>query len=265
MARHNSGKLFLALSLAYRCQDTPGIGGTRLENIANKTKGMLVLPELIYLNGQHDEYTRADLAKPAFKIIFKLMSPIIGILLAAGASRRFGADKLTHILPDGDQVAVRACRNLLAGTDGVLAVVRPGSEELAARLQTEGAEVRICADAGQGMGASLAFGIHARPEAAGWLVALADMPWIMPATICRVADELRLGALIAAPCWQGQRGHPVGFSHVLGPDLTALSGDAGAKSVIQAHLEQLRLVDCDDPGVLRDIDKPQDLEILTKI
>jgi molybdenum cofactor cytidylyltransferase len=193
------------------------------------------------------------------------MNPIVGILLAAGASRRFGADKLSHSLPEGDLVAVRACRALLAGTDAVLAVVRPGNGELAARLQAEGAEVRICADAGLGMGASLAFGVRACPEAAGWLVALADMPWIAPATIRQVADALRSGALIAAPCWQGQRGHPVGFSHVLGPNLTALNGDAGAKAVIQAHIEQLRLVDCDDPGVLRDIDTPEDLDILTKI
>jgi len=45
--------------------------------------------------------------------------------LAAGASRRFGANKLTQTLRDGDLVAVRACRNLLAGTDKVVAVVRP--------------------------------------------------------------------------------------------------------------------------------------------
>ena len=83
------------------------------------------------------------------------MGSIVGILLAAGASRRFGADKLTHSLPDGDLVAVRACRNLLAVTDSVLAVVRPGSERLAALLQSEGAEVMICADADQGMSASL--------------------------------------------------------------------------------------------------------------
>jgi len=192
------------------------------------------------------------------------MGSIVGILLAAGASRRFGADKLTHILPDGNLVAVRACRNLLAGTDGVLAVVRPGSEELTALLQAEGAEVRICTDAERGMGASLVFGIRARPDAAGWLIALADMPWIEPATISKVANTLRSGATIAAPCWQGRRGHPVGFSRNLGPELVALSGDEGAKTVIQAHLDQLRLVDCDDAGVLRDIDKPEDLQFLTK-
>jgi molybdenum cofactor cytidylyltransferase len=190
------------------------------------------------------------------------MGSIVGILLAAGASRRFGADKLTHILPDGDLVAVRACRNLLDGTDEVLAVVRPGSEVLAALLQAEGAEVRICTDAEQGMSASLVFGILARPEAAGWLIALADMPWIAPTTIRKVAEALRLGATIAAPSWQGRRGHPVGFSRVLGPDLTALKGDEGAKVVLQAYLEQLHLVECDDPGILQDIDKPEDLNLL---
>ncbi len=192
------------------------------------------------------------------------MDSIVGILLAAGASLRFGADKLTHSLPNGDLVAVRACRNLLVGTDSVLAVVRPGSEELAALLQAEGAEVRICADAERGMGTSLVFGIRACPDPAGWLIALADMPWIKPATIRMVAGALRSGAAIAAPCWQGRRGHPVGFSRIFGPELAALSGDEGAKKVIQTHPEQLRLIDCDDAGVLQDIDKPEDLKLLKK-
>jgi molybdenum cofactor cytidylyltransferase len=193
------------------------------------------------------------------------MGSIVGILLAAGASRRFGADKLTYSLPNGDLVAVLACRNLLAGTDSVLAVVRPGGEGLAALLQAEGAEVRICANAEQGMSASLVFGVRACSEAAGWLIALADMPWIAPTTIRKVADALRLGATIAAPCWQGRRGHPVGFSHALGPELAALKGDEGAKAVIQAYLEHLQIIDCDDSGVLQDIDRLEDLNLLNSI
>ena len=192
------------------------------------------------------------------------MGKIVGILLAAGASQRFGADKLTHILPDGDLVAVRACRNLLAGTDKVVVVLRPGGEVLAIQLQAEGAEVRICTNAEQGMSASLVFGIQTCPEAAGWLIALADMPWIMPMTIRKVADALRLGARIALPCWQGRRGHPVGFSHALGPELFALSGDVGAKAVIQSNIELIHIIDCDDPGVLQDIDRPEDLKPLKK-
>ncbi|MFU8788206.1 MAG: nucleotidyltransferase family protein [Methylobacter sp.] len=190
---------------------------------------------------------------------------IVGILLAAGASRRFGTDKLTHSLPGGDPVAVRACRNLLAGSDKVLAVVRPGSGQLAALLQAEGADVRVCADAGLGMGASLAFAVQSCPDVDGWLVALADMPWIEPCTITKVADALRSGALVAAPSRQGRRGHPVGFSAMLGAKLAALDGDEGAKSVIQAHLDQLQLIDCNDAGIFRDIDKPEDLHISTRI
>lgn len=204
-------------------------------------------------------------SKPSTGIVLILMTTIIGILLAAGASRRFGTDKLTHILPDGEQIAVRACCNLLAGTDGVLAVVRPGDEKLKTLLQLEGAEVRTCTNARQGMGTSLAYGICARPEASGWLIALADMPWITPATIRMLADKLRSGAPMVAPCWQGQRGHPVGFSNVFGPNLGSLSGDVGAKSIIQAHSEQLCIVECDDPGVVWDIDRPEDLAFPSKI
>lgn len=193
------------------------------------------------------------------------MSSIVGILLAAGASRRFGANKLIQTLPDGDLVASRACRNLLAGTDKVVAVVRPDCEALASHLRHEGAQVRIHEDAEQGMGTSLAFGVRACPDATGWLVALADMPWIEPVTIRLVANALRLGDIIAAPCWQGRRGHPVGFARVLAEELTVLIGDDGAKAVIQAHLDQLRLIDCNDAGILCDIDQPEDLQIKTSI
>lgn len=186
---------------------------------------------------------------------------IQGILLAAGASRRFGADKLTQQLADGEQIAVLACRNLLSSTDQVLAVVRPNSQVLSSQLQTLGAKVSVCADAELGMGVSLAFAIRACPNASGWLIALADMPWIMPSTIKRLANELRAGAKIVAPCWQGQRGHPVGFSSIFGSELAQLQGDMGAKHLIHSHFQQLIMIDCNDPGVLKDIDHPKDLTL----
>lgn len=187
------------------------------------------------------------------------MTEITGILLAAGASRRFGADKLTQALPNGEWVAVRACLNLMVGVDKVLAVVRPGNDELMAALQTVGAEVVICLDADAGMGISLAFAVHAAAEADGWLVALADMPWLLPDTVVNLADRLRCGALLVAPHWQQRRGHPVGFGKALGPELLRLSGDVGAKNLIQAHQADLHLLTCDDPGIFKDIDTPVDL------
>ncbi|HEY8554487.1 MAG TPA: NTP transferase domain-containing protein, partial [Burkholderiales bacterium] len=96
----------------------------------------------------------------------------------------------------------------------------------------------------------------------GWIVALADMPLVRPATIRAVADAIAAGAALAAPRYRGERGHPVGFAAAYGPRLAALSGDAGAREIVRAERERLRLIDCDDPGVLADIDTALDLERL---
>ncbi|MCQ8181961.1 nucleotidyltransferase family protein [Methylomonas sp. SURF-1] len=187
------------------------------------------------------------------------MAQITGILLAAGASRRFGGNKLSHTLPSGLAVAEQACRNLAQAVDRVLAVVRPGADGVAAMLEAAGARVVVCEGADSGMGASLACGIAAGASADAWLVALADMPWIAPQTVALVADALRNGAAIVAPCREGRRGHPVGFARHLATDLLALHGDNGAKSVIERHSSQLQLVEVADPGILRDVDMPTDL------
>lgn len=184
---------------------------------------------------------------------------ITGILLAAGAGRRFGSDKLAGLLPENIPVAVQSCRNLLAGTGRVLAVIRPGAEMLRALLEAEGAEVAVCPHAELGMGSSVAFGIQQTAGAHGWLVALADMPWIKPSTIRQVAAAISQGAAIAAPVWQEQRGHPVGFNARFFNELSALSGDTGAKALLASNQPHIVTLDCGDPGILWDIDYPDDL------
>jgi molybdenum cofactor cytidylyltransferase len=109
------------------------------------------------------------------------------------------------------------------------------------------------------MGASLAFAVQCAMSSAGWIVALADMPWIAASTSRRIAESLQAGAPIAAPRWQGRQGHPVGFSGLYRDELIRLGGDRGAKALLRQHHRELRLVDCDDPGILLDIDEPADL------
>ena len=187
---------------------------------------------------------------------------LVGILLAAGSGVRFGGDKLLAPLRDGDAgaaVGVTACRNLIAAVPEVVAVVRPGDAPLAAALAAAGARVVECAQAADGMGASLACGVRAAPDADGVIVALADMPWIAPATIQRIAAALESGAPLAAPFHAGQRGHPVGFGRTCRAELAALGADEGAKSVVAGHRDALVRIDVDDPGILRDVDTPQDL------
>jgi molybdenum cofactor cytidylyltransferase len=183
----------------------------------------------------------------------------VGLLLAAGSATRFGSDKLQHPLPHGVAIAVQAARHLKAEVPRVVAAVRPGAEETARALAAEGCDVVVCERAAEGMGASLACAAQAAGDADGYLVALADMPFVRPSTIAAVRDALAGGAVIAAPYFRARRGHPVGFAGRLQGELAALAGDAGAKSVLDAHAAQLVKVPVGDPGVLRDIDKPTDL------
>ena len=184
---------------------------------------------------------------------------IVGILLAAGAATRFGADKLRAPLPDGTPVALASARALLAGTDRALAVLRPERLELGDLLTAQGMQTVVCQNAVTGMGASLACGVRAARDAAGWVIALADMPFLHGATVVAVAQAVRAGAAIAAPVWNGRRGHPVGFDRQWYPALAALRGDTGARELLAAHVDRITWVHCDDPGITRDIDLLSDL------
>lgn len=184
---------------------------------------------------------------------------VVGILLAAGTGSRFGGEKLLHPMPDGVAIAAHAARNLLASGLDVTAVVRPGDFPLADMLEQEGCVVTVCREAARGMGASLAHAISMERGADGWVIALADMPGILPGTIKSVIAALEQGALMVAPQFQGQRGHPVGFSAGLRNELLALDGDEGARAVVTRHREALRLIDCDDLNVLYDIDRKSDI------
>jgi molybdenum cofactor cytidylyltransferase len=188
---------------------------------------------------------------------------IVGVLLAAGRGERFGGGKLLAPLPAGPNagvaVGVAACRSLRAAVDEVIAVVRPGDPALVALFAREGVRVVIAARADDGMGASLAAGIAATDGADGYVVALADMPWVAPATIRAVVEALRRGASIAAPRCHGKRGHPVGFAAVHRAELVALTGDQGARAIVDAHASFVTFVDVADAGILADVDVPRDL------
>jgi molybdenum cofactor cytidylyltransferase len=186
---------------------------------------------------------------------------VIGILLAAGRGRRFdpsGAqDKLLQRLADGEAVAVTAARRLLAVLPSVLAVVRPNAPALSDCLRAAGCDVTECAQADQGMGATLVHALRQSADAEGWVIALADMPFIAPETISALAAAIRDGADIAAPFHAGRRGNPVAFSRRHLPELLQLGGDEGARRILQRH--PVREIAVDDPGIHHDVDTPGDL------
>lgn len=189
---------------------------------------------------------------------------IVGILLAAGAGRRFGGDKLLAEVADGRSVAELSAARLAPAVDRMIAVIRPGDEALGARLVKAGADVRPCPTAHEGMGASLAFGVREASEADGWLIALADMPLVATDDIRRVADALRGGAGIALPVAGERRGHPVGFSRDFFDALSALGGDAGARALLQRHAAAITPVPVADASSWLDLDTADDLAALRR-
>jgi molybdenum cofactor cytidylyltransferase len=191
---------------------------------------------------------------------------IVGVLLAAGRGTRFGTDKLLAPLPraiadvpNATCVGIAAALHLASAVPDSLAVVRDDADALARQLRHAGLRVVRCARADEGMGASLACGVAAAPDADGWIIALADMPWIAPSTIDAIAAALARGCDIVAPAHRSERGHPVGFARRHYAALAGLGGDAGARALIERERQWLTLIDVADAGVVRDVDLPGDL------
>ena len=189
---------------------------------------------------------------------------MIGILLAAGFSRRFGlADKLLQRLPEGQIIAIVSAKNLINAVPSSFAVVRPENKKLAKLLKNTGLEVIFCHEHDQQMADSLVTAIQASGNSIaandGFIIALADMPYIQAATISAVAAKVIAGASIVIPTYQNQRGHPIGFAAKFRNDLENLQGDEGARSIIKRYPNEVVLMACDDPGILQDIDTAADL------
>jgi len=184
---------------------------------------------------------------------------VTALLLAAGAGRRFGGAKLLAPLADGTPLILAAARPLLESTDDLLAVVRPEHTALQNMLAREGIEWTVNPRPDRGLGSSIAHGVWTRRGSDGWLVALGDMPSIQPATVRAVAEALADGAPLAAPLYQGRRGHPVGFAKAFREELQALDGDTGAREVLARNAPLLEPIRVDDPGILKDVDTPDDL------
>jgi molybdenum cofactor cytidylyltransferase len=112
---------------------------------------------------------------------------------------------------------------------------------------------------GLGMGASIAAGVAARPDASGWLILPGDMPMVQAATLHAVADQLDHHAVVYAQ-HHGRRGHPVGFGAELYSELAALNGDEGARRLVARY--PAFGIEVDDPGVLIDVDTEADLALV---
>jgi molybdenum cofactor cytidylyltransferase len=164
-------------------------------------------------------------------------APVV-LVLASGRGERFVAS-------GGSGSKLQA---LLAGT--------PVLEHTLAAVRASGLPFHV-EDAGHpGMSDSIAAGVAATPDAAGWLVLPGDLPLVRPASLRAVADALR-HASVVVPLFRGTRGHPVGFVRVHGAALQSLRGAEGAAAIVRAS--QPLALDLDDEGIVTDVDTLEDL------
>ena len=187
------------------------------------------------------------------------------IVLAAGRGTRFGGPrhKLLQALGASSVLGTTLDRALESRLP--LLVVATAATAEAARRSVASRDVLVLPEVGGGsaeplgMGYSIAAGVAARPNAAGWVILPGDMPALRAATLLSVARELKHHPIAYAQ-YRGRRGHPVGFGAELYSELIALDGDEGARRLVARY--PAHGVEVDDAGVLLDIDTPADLERL---
>ena len=180
-----------------------------------------------------------------------------GLLLAAGAGRRFGRPKALVEL-EGEPLVRRALRVLADGGCAPIRVVLGAEAEDACALLPDPAVAVLAEDWETGMGASLRAGLRALPAADAVLVHLVDLPNVDARVIARLA-ALASPDVVARAAYDGVPGHPVLFGQRWWPQVAeSARGDRGARDWLSTRTD-LRLVECADLGSGFDVDTPADL------
>ena len=195
------------------------------------------------------------------------MSPLAGVLLAAGGGSRFGGPKAL-VRYHGQLLVERGAGMLLdAGCAPVVVVLGAGADDVRRQASVPDAvELVDNPDWAAGIGTSLCAGLRAlagRAQAA--VVALADQPHVSAQLVARLADAWRGGARCTVASYDGKGRNPVLLDASVWAEVMAgAAGDVGARAWMREHPDEVVLVPCEDLGSESDIDTPGDLERLLR-
>lgn len=192
---------------------------------------------------------------------------IATLILSAGRSSRFGSCKPMARLPNGDTLLASNYAKYSVVSDSVVCVIDETQKELVSYVESSRFNWIGAKDAAMGMGQSLASGVEALADARGWVVALADMPFIKVETLEELFNRFRLAIneqkpTIYQPVFKGsnntlQPGHPVCFSQHFKQALLSLEGDRGAREIITSNRDSYSTLLTQDRGVIADTDTPE--------
>jgi molybdenum cofactor cytidylyltransferase len=184
-----------------------------------------------------------------------------GLVLAAGASERFGGAKQVAVL-NGRPLLEHALLAMSgASLDRVVVTLGAHADEVADRVPLHGAEPVLCAGWQEGLAASLRAGVAALEGCDAVAVVLGDQPLVSAEAIARVVSQRGRDELAVRATYGGVPGHPVLLERTLLSRVNGLRGDSGARDLL--HGVPLREVACDGLGSPDDVDTPEALAALS--
>lgn len=191
---------------------------------------------------------------------------VSAIILAAGASRRYGEPK--QLLPlEGKTLLEHVLENASASRVGeVIVVLGCQAERIRPVLQASPTKV-VCNESWElGQSASLQAGLRVvNPSSQAAVFLLVDQPRIDHQIIDQVVDEFRHGrSPIVVPTFQEKWGNPVLFASAFFPELMALTGDQGGRTVARKHLDSVKAISVESAAILADIDTPEDYRAVSQ-
>jgi molybdenum cofactor cytidylyltransferase len=158
-----------------------------------------------------------------------------------------------------------------AGLDAVLVVLGFEAGQIRRTLDRTssgrtGIQVVDNPDWHKGQSSSVSAGLKALPpDMNGALFLLGDQPLVTVQTINQLVFAFQTtDHWLLAPCFKGQRGNPVLVASPLFDRLTQPAGDAGARILFEEFRHRMHCLDVDDPGILKDVDTPEDYDALVR-
>jgi molybdenum cofactor cytidylyltransferase len=187
----------------------------------------------------------------------------VAVVTAAGSAERFGGKKLLTLI-DGEPLLDHTIRALLeGGAAEVIVVVGMDSRAELERDVNSMLDPRVRPvenpDPSRGMLSSIQEGV-AQAQGDIILVMPGDMPFVSPETVGAVIAAYERKPAIVSPRYRGKRGHPVALPGSLRDEIRAAPAGATLHDVIHAHTDIRVDVDVQDAGIIRDVDRPEDLE-----
>ena len=185
----------------------------------------------------------------------------VAVVPAAGSAERFGGKKLLATI-DGEPLLDRTIAALLdGGVDQIIVVVAPDADELQRDVNAF-ADARVWPvvnpDPSRGMFSSLQAGM-AEAQGDALVVLPADMPFVQGATVRLLLETFAEKSAIVSPRFNGKRGHPVVLPPSLRDEIRAADPTLTLHDILKRHQDQRVDIAVDDQGVLRDVDRPEDL------